>query len=510
MADPLGDPIEELHRRRALARTMGGPEKVQKQHARGKWTARERLGKLLDDGSFMEIGMLAWATEASTAKQHAPADGCIGGYGKIEGRPVAIVAEDFTVLGGSWGRSGSRKARRISETALRNGFPFVWLADGGGGRIQEEVGSEILNGEGGAVFHIMPRMKGKIPRVTAVMGTAFGVSAFMGGLADLLIMTKGTVMGMSGPPVIEAATGEVVTPQELGGTHIHYNLVGLADRLALSEEEVLELIKEFLSYLPSNSSLPPPRGPHDNSTLVKDEKLLEVLPERSNQGYDMHEIIRLIADEGRFFVFKPDFGLSVITALARIDGRSVGIVASQPKHMGGALQAHSATKAAKFIDLCGNFGIPLVFLCDTPGFLVGKQVEIDGTLAAAMKFHQAIHDARVPKIGLFIRKGFGLGYSVMVGAQPDVLAAWPTAEIGQMGPEAGVQVVFHRQLAEAADPTQLRDKLVAEWKGHINPWHAAERGFLDDVIDPAETRIFLARALDFITPSYRNGAYREH
>ena len=490
----MEEQLNELARRREAALGMGGPDRIARQHALGRLTARERIDLLLDPDSFVEIGQLAWASEEH---RQAPADGVVTGHGKMDGRVVSIVAEDFTVLGGSWGHAGKRKTGLTSDMALAKGNPFIWLADGSGGRVQEEMGSHIL-GEGSRVFDVMVQMTGVVPRAAAVMGPAFGISGFMAALADFIVMVRGSAWGMSGPPVVRMAIGEEVTAEEIGGADVHSQITGQADRIAKDDRECLALLREFLSFMPSSSREAPQRTAFDDPADRTEDKLLRIIPESPNQAYDMREIIACISDDGKFFPFKPDYGLNLITGLARMGGRTIGIMANQPQFLGGALDARASDKGTRLARLCGRFHIPMVYLIDTPGFLVGKDVEREASLSRAMDFLQALNDAKVPKIALFIRKGYGLGFHVMAGINPDIKVAWPSAQVGIMGPEAGVEVIHRKRLAEADDPTALRGQLLEDWRAQLAPWGAATRAFIGDVIDPRETRPFLIRALDIV------------
>ncbi|MEA2133615.1 MAG: methylmalonyl-CoA decarboxylase subunit alpha [Solirubrobacteraceae bacterium] len=491
--------VEELHERRAQARLGGGEEKIAKQHAADKLTARERLALLIDDGTFTELGIHARPHFSQRAMEgrDAPADGVITGYGKVDGRLVAVCAYDFTVMAGSMGMTGEMKVTRLRELALSKRMPFVWLLDSAGARIQEAVGS--LFAGSGHLFREEVIMSGVIPQVAALMGPCAAGTAYIPGLADFVPMVKGRgSMALAGPHLVRAAIGEDVTQEELGGSRVHCRKSGVGDLEVGSDEECIEAVKAYLAFFPSHCEEPPPRRESADPVDRGDDELLDVLPETNRKPYDMYDVIRRIVDDGEWFDLKGRWAKTIITCLARMDGRPVGIVASQPRHLGGILDNDSADKAARFVNLCNAFGIPLVFLMDVPGFMVGTKVEAAGIIRHGAKMLYAVANATVPKITVVIRKAYGAGYYVMNGRayEPDLIVAWPTAEISVMGAEGAVEIVMRRQVEEADDPVAKKAELVAAYRKIIDVYVAAGNDMIDDVIDPRETRSTIIRGLE--------------
>jgi acetyl-CoA carboxylase carboxyltransferase component len=491
--------VEELHERRAAARLGGGQEKIDRQHAAEKLTARERIALLVDEGSFTELGLHAGIHYSVRALEgrDAPADGVITGYGKVDGRLVAVCAYDFTVMAGSMGMTGEIKVTRLRELALTKRMPFVWLLDSAGARIQEAVGS--LFAGSGHLFREEVVMSGVIPQVAALMGPCAAGTAYIPGLADFVPMVKGRgSMALAGPHLVRAAIGEDVTQEELGGSRVHCRKSGVGDLEVGSDEECIERIRQYLSYMPSNCEQPAPIVATDDPIDRADEGLLDVLPESNRKPYDMYEVIRRITDDGVYFDMKPQFAKTIITAFARFGGRPAGIVANQPKHLGGILDNDSADKAARFVNLCNAYGIPLVFLMDVPGFMVGTKVEEAGIIRHGAKMLYAVSNATVPKITVITRKAYGAGYYVMNGRayEPDLIVAWPSAEISVMGAEGAVEIVMRKQVDEADDPVAKKAELVQAYRGIIDVYIAAKNGMIDDVIDPRETRQVICRGLE--------------
>ena len=491
--------VEELHERRATARLGGGQAKIDAQHEAGKLTARERIALLVDEGTFTELGVHAgihYSVRALEGRE-APADGVITGYGKVDGRLVAVCAYDFTVMAGSMGMTGEIKVARLRELALSKRMPFVWLLDSAGARIQEAVGS--LFAGSGHLFREEVVMSGVIPQVAALMGPCAAGTAYIPGLADFVPMVKGRgSMALAGPHLVRAAIGEDVTQEELGGSRVHCRKSGVGDLEVGSDEECLERIRQYLSYMPSNCEQPPPRLPVSDPIDRCDEELLDVLPESNRKPYDMYEVIRRIADDGEYFDLKPQWAKTIITCFARFGGRPAGIVANQPKQLGGILDNDSADKAARFVNLCNAYGIPLVFLMDVPGFMVGTKVEEAGIIRHGAKMLYAVSNATVPKVTVITRKAYGAGYYVMNGRayEPDLIVAWPSAEISVMGAEGAVEIVMRKQVEEADDPAAKKAELIEAYRGIIDVYIAAKNGMIDDVIDPRETRPVICRALE--------------
>jgi acetyl-CoA carboxylase carboxyltransferase component len=491
--------VEELAERRAKAALGGGEEKIAKQHDAGKLTARERLALLIDAGTFTELGIHAGIhfSVRGLEGREAPADGVITGYGKVDGRMVAVCAYDFTVMAGSMGMTGELKVSRLRELALSKRIPFIWLLDSAGARIQEAVGS--LFAGSGHLFREEVVMSGVIPQIAALMGPCAAGTAYIPGLADFVPMVKGRgSMALAGPHLVRAAVGEDVTQEELGGSRVHCRKSGVGDLEVADDEECIARIKQYLSYMPQHCEEPPPVLPASDPIDRMDEGLLDVLPESNRKPYDMYEVIRRIVDDGAYFDMKPQWAKTIITCFARFGGRPVGIVANQPKQLGGILDNDSADKAARFVNLCNAFAIPLVFLQDVPGFMVGTKVEAEGIIRHGAKMLYAVANATVPKVTVVIRKAYGAGYYVMNGKayEPDLIVAWPSAEISVMGAEGAVEIVMRRQVEEAADPAAKKAELIEAYRKLIDVYVPARNALIDDVIDPRETRPTICRALE--------------
>jgi acetyl-CoA carboxylase carboxyltransferase component len=491
--------VEELMERRAAAKLGGGEERIAKQHAADKLTARERIDLLVDPGTFSELGLHAGIhySVRGLEDKEAPADGVVTGWGLVEGRKVAIAAYDFTVMAGSMGMTGEIKVARLRELALSKRMPMVWLLDSAGARIQEAVGS--LFAGSGHLFKEEVVASGVIPQVAALMGPCAAGTAYIPGLADFVPMVKGRgSMALAGPHLVRAAVGEDVTQEELGGSRVHCRKSGVGDLEVADDQECIEKIKAYLSFLPSHNEQAPPRRATSDPIDRMDEELLDVLPESNRKPYNMYDVIERIVDDGEFFDMKPQFAKTVITGFARFGGRPAGIVANQPKHLGGILDNDSADKAARFVNLCNAFGIPLVFLMDVPGFMVGTKVEQAGIIRHGAKMLYAVANATVPKITVVLRKGYGAGYYVMNGRayEPDLIVAWPSAEISVMGAEGAVEIVFRKQVEAAEDPAAKKRELIDAYKKIIDPYIPAKNAMIDDVIDPRETRPTICRALE--------------
>lgn len=491
----LRDLTEEMLQRRDRIRAeMGGRRKIERQHAKGRLTIRERIERLLDPGSFEELGTFS-RSEQPGAADRSPGDGKITGFGTVDGRRVAVAGDDVTVFHGSSSVVGSRRVHRVYEIAMRRGFPLVYLGETGGARLPDALGSEGFS-------KIMPpidiaRRRRVVPMMTAIMGDSFGGSSFEAALSDFVVQVRGTCLAVTGPRVIEVATGERVGYQELGGVDVHARLTGQIDAVAENEDEAVRLIRAFLSYLPDNCWSLPPRRPYDGPTDEPDDSLLDLVPTRRTRAYDMRRVIKRLVDGGELLELKPEFGQSLITCLARLAGQPVGIVASQPLVRAGVLDPDACDKATQFICLCDSFNLPLVFLQDVPGFIVGRQAEHGRLLAKAIMFLEALGLAEVPKLTVVLRKAFGLAYFSLCGngMGNDMIVAWPSAEISFMDPEVGVNVVYAEKLQAEADPEAARRRLVDEWRRDTGPWGAAGIMHVDEVIDPRDTRTVLIRAL---------------
>src|SRR5690349_17137295 len=419
--------VDDLHERREVARQGGGEEKIARQHEQGKLTARERLALLIDEGTFVELGIHGRPHMAQRAMEgkEAPADGVVTGYGRVDGRLVAVAAYDFTVMAGSMGMTGEIKVGRLREMALGKRMPMVWLLDSAGARIQEAAGSMFAGS--GHLFREEVIASGVIPQVAALMGPCAAGTAYIPGLADFVPMVRGRgSMALAGPHLVRAAVGEDVTQEELGGSRVHCRKSGVGDLEVADDEECIARIREYLSYFPSHNAEAPPRRETADPIDRRDEALLDVLPESNRKPYDVEDVIRRIVDDGEYLSLKPQWARTIVTCLARFGGRPAGIVANQPRRLGGILDNDSADKAARFVNLCNAFGLPLVFLQDVPGFMVGTKVEAAGIIRHGAKMLHAVAAATVPKVTVVIRKAYGAGYYVMNGRayEPDLIVAW--------------------------------------------------------------------------------------
>ncbi|RMH41484.1 MAG: acyl-CoA carboxylase subunit beta [Deltaproteobacteria bacterium] len=492
--------VEELERRRAAARAMGGPAKIAKQHARGKLTARERLALLFDGGAFFEIGL--HGRPMGPGAEPVPADAVVCGWGKVRGRHVAAAAYDFTVKGGSIGPIGEVKVTRLRELALRCRMPMVWLVDSAGARIDPKAGHHgdtlSLFAGAGALFREQVVMSGVVPQVAAMVGPGAAGTAYIPGLADFVPMVRErSSMALAGPPLVRAATGQEVSAQELGGSRVHTSVSGVADVEVDSDEACIELVKEYLSYMPQHSGLKPPVVPCDDPIDRADDALLDVLPDNPRSPYDMVAVIRAVVDHGITLDIKPAWARSIVTCLARLGGYPCGVVANNPRHLGGILTSDAADKAARFIQICDAFNLPLVFLMDVPGFMVGSQAEHGGIIRHGAKMLHAMAAATVPKLTVVVRKGYGAGYFVMAGRafEPDLIVAWPGAEISVMGAEGMVEIAAPKLFGDAPPAPDLRKRIVDAIAEHIDIYKVAGWGLIDDVIDPRETRRVLCEAI---------------
>ena len=507
---------EALRAKRDEYHAMGGRERVEKQHAQGKLTVRERLDLLFDPSSFGELGLLAHQQSTSPAMQgkFTPADGCVTGIGRIEGRRVAVIAYDFTVMAGSIGMVGELKATRIRELALRARIPVVWLIDSAGARIQEATGSMFART--GDLFREQVHMSGVVPQVAAMMGPGAAGTAYIPGLADFVPMVKGTShMALGGPPLVKAAVGEDVTAEEMGGSQVHTKVSGVADLEVEGDEECIRVVRRYLSFFPSSNLEKPPAADCKDAESRRCDELYDIVPANPRKAYDVRKVIATIVDDGDFFPLKPEWAKNLITGLARFGGRPVGIVANQPMVLGGALDVNAADKAARFVWLCDAFHVPLVFLMDCPGFLVGSAVEKQGIIRHGAKMLFAVAEATVPKVTVVMRKGYGAGYYVMNGRayEPDLIVGWPTAEISVMGPEGAVNIIFRKQIEAAGDreaKDAMRNQLVGTIREQIDAYIAAGWSFLDDLIDPADTRSTIIRGLELGETKKVERPWRKH
>jgi acetyl-CoA carboxylase carboxyltransferase component len=508
--------VEQLRERKARVREMGGPDRVARQHEQGKLTVRERLDLLFDAGTFTEFSLLAHHQSQAPSMQGklTPGDGVVTGVGRIDGRRVAVIAYDFTVMAGSMGMVGEMKASRMRELALRERIPIVWLVDSAGARIQEAAGSMFART--GDLFREQVHMSGVVPQVAAMMGPGAAGTAYIPGLADFVPMVRGTSnMALGGPHLVKAAVGEDVTAEEMGGSAVHSKVSGVADLEVADDRECIEVVRTYLGFFPSSNRDRPPVAESADPAGRSCDALIDIVPANPRQAYDVRKVIREIVDDGDFFPMKPDWARNLVTGFARFAGRPAGIVANQPMFLGGALDVNGADKAARFVWLCDAFSIPLVFLMDCPGFLVGSAVEKQGIIRHGAKMLFAVAEATVPKVTVVLRKGYGAGYYVMNGRayEPDYIVGWPTAEISVMGPEGAVNIIFRKQIEAAGDQEAqdaLRNQMVQTVREQINAYIAAGWSFLDDLIEPQETRAAIVRGLDIGETKTVERPWRKH
>ncbi|MDD4860055.1 MAG: carboxyl transferase domain-containing protein [Dehalococcoidales bacterium] len=495
----MEDGLKELQARREKALRMGGAEQVAAQHARGRLTARERIDKLLDPGTFFELGMLNLSERPEMAEFTA-ADGRVCGFGKINGRMSLVIAEDRTALGGSDGFVGVwRKHTRLHKLATEKGYPVIHLGDNlGGARIPDSMGSDGMSRAAISPDWIRPSRQ--TPRIATIMGTCFGMPSWMARISDFVVQVKGATMAAAGPRILKIAIGEEVTPEDLGNWELRYKQTGEVDAVAENEEECLAIVREFLSYMPSHNGEEPPVVTTSDPVTRQIEDAGKIVPDQMNRGYDMHRLIKRIADDGKYFEIKAGYGRSLITCLSRIGGRVVGFIANNPMIDAGAPSVQSCEKAASFICLCDSFNIPLIFLADVPGMFPGSVSEKQHLPTKIMNWHQAEVLATVPKIAIVIRKAYGMGWNVMLSPNEsgELVVAWPTASVSFVDPEIGIELVDGRRIAESADPEAEREKLRQKWAVDSSPWKAAELHHFDDIIDPRDTRRWLAQALEVL------------
>jgi methylmalonyl-CoA decarboxylase subunit alpha len=494
---------------------MGGPDKVARQHSLGKMTVRERIELLFDPGSFLETGLLGHHQSTSPQMQgkFTPGDGVVTGIGEIEGRKTCLIAYDFTVMAGSMGMIGEFKAARMRELALRERIPIVWLIDSAGARIQEATGSTFART--GELFKEQVIMSGVVPQVAAMMGPGAAGTAYIPGLSDFVPMVKGvSSMALGGPHLVKAAVGEDVTEQEMGGSQVHTKISGVADLEVPDDPACITAIRAYLSFFPPSNLEKPPIRETSDPIDRRCEDLYDIVPANPRQAYDIRRVIKSLVDDGEFFPMKPDWARSLVTGFARFGGRPVGIVANQPMFLGGAIDVNAADKAARFVWLCDAFHIPLVFLMDCPGFLVGSKVEKEGIIRHGSKMLFAVSEATVPKICVVLRKGYGAGYYVMNGRayETDLIVGWPTAEISVMGPEGAVNIIGRSILEKIPEEERdaKRNEMIAAVRSTIGPYIAAGWSFVDDLIDPADTRQVIAKGLEHSQNKHMERPWRKH
>jgi propionyl-CoA carboxylase beta chain len=512
MAPP--DPrIAELREMREKARQGGGPERVAQQHSKGKLTARERLRLLLDPGTFNELEPFITRRddEMDLPGEKIMGDGVVTGYGQVDGRTVYVYAQDFTVYGGALSEMHSHKICRVMDLAVRNGAPILGLIDSGGARIQEGVRS--LGGYA-EIFRRNAQYSGVVPQISVMLGPCAGGAAYSPALTDLIIMVEqASFMFITGPQVIQAVTGEKVDVEDLGGAAVHMSVSGTAHLAAPSEQKALELCRRALGYLPSNNVENPPFAPPADDPLRMDEELNAIVPLDPGAPYPMHKVIEKIADRGTFLEIQPLWARNAIVGLARLGGHSVGIVAQEPSVMAGVIDIDASDKISRFVRLCDCFNVPLVTFVDSPGFLPGVDQEHRGIIRHGAKVLYAYSEATVPKITVITRKAYGGAYVVMGSKYlgTDITYAWPSAEIAVMGAEGAVNILFRKEIAAAADPAAERARLAENYRRRFNnPYFAAGAGYVDDIIEPRETRARIIASLAALRDKFSPAPRRKH
>jgi acetyl-CoA carboxylase carboxyltransferase component len=513
VAHPLRERIEELGKLKEAALNAGSPAAIERQHARGKLTARERLEVLLDPGSFVELDMLARhrAHGFDIERTRPLTDGVVTGWGTVDGRKVFVFSQDFTVFGGALGEVFAEKIHKVMDLAESVGAPFIGINDGAGARIQEGVVSLAAYG---GIFYRNVKASGVIPQISVIMGPCAGGAVYSPAMTDFIFMVRGTShMFITGPDVVKAVTGEDVTQEELGGAMTHASKSGVASFVYEDERQCLEEVRYLLSFLPSNNLEDPPYLAPEDDAERSCPGLIDLIPDSPNKPYDMKKVISEVVDDGDFLEVFPYWAGNIVTAFARIDGHAVGIVGNQPQVLAGTLDIDASEKAARFVRTCDAFNIPIVTFVDVPGFLPGTDQEYGGIIRHGAKLLYSYCEASVPRIQIITRKAYGGAYVVMnsksIGA--DLAFAWPSAEIAVMGPQGAVNIIFRKELETAEDPETRRVELVEEYSERFaNPYVAAERGYVDDVIDPCDTRAVLSRSLNMLRTKQEKLPQRKH
>ncbi|MBE7535105.1 MAG: methylmalonyl-CoA carboxyltransferase [Anaerolineales bacterium] len=505
--------IQKLHDLKTKSRVGGGEERIKAQHAKGRLTARERIDLLLDKGSFREVDAFVQhrTNDFALDKQRFIGDSVVTGWGTIEGKLVYVFSQDFTVFGGSLGEVHAEKICKIMDLAMRNGAPIIGLNDSGGARIQEGVVSLAGYAD---IFLRNTLASGVIPQISAIMGPCAGGAVYSPALTDFIFMTRNTsYMFVTGPDVVKAVTHEDVTQEELGGASVHSEKSGVCHVAAENEADTLFLIRKLLSYLPQNNMEDPPFVETGDNPLRMDEALDSIIPDDANKPYDIKDVIRLIMDNGQFFEIHENYAANIVVGFARLGGHSVGIVANQPAVLAGVLDIDASEKAARFVRICDSFNVPIITFEDVPGFLPGTNQEHHGIIRSGAKLLYAYCEATVPKLTVVTRKAYGGAYCVMSSKhiRGDVNLAWPSAEIAVMGPDGAVNIIFRKELEKAEDPLKRKAELVAEYREKFaSPYVAAERGYIDDVIEPKETRPRLINALEMLENKRDSNPPKKH
>jgi len=509
----MSDKLARLAKLRQEALNGGGTARIAAQHQKGKLTARERVDLLLDSGSFNEIDMFVRhrSVDFGLDKQKFPGDGVVTGYGSINGRKVMLFSQDFTVLGGSLSEAHGAKICKVMDTAMKVGVPVIGINDSGGARVQEGV---VSLGAYADIFLRNTLASGVVPQISVVMGPCAGGAVYSPAITDFVIMVRGTsYMFVTGPKVVKTVTHEEITSEELGGADTHASKSGVAHFAVDSEPEAFDLIQRLISYLPLNNMEDPPYIPADDPSDRLVPELDNIIPDNPNKPYDIKDVIKHTVDNGEFLEVHQDFAANIVVGFARIGGYSVGIVANQPAVLAGVLDIDSSRKGGRFIRFCDAFNIPLITFEDVPGFLPGTDQEWRGIITNGAKLLYAYCEATVPKITVITRKAYGGAYDVMNSKhiRGDMNFAWPSAEIAVMGPKGAVEIIFSRQIAEAADPTAMNDQLIEEYtEKFANPYIAAERGYVDEVIEPRLTRIKLINALQLLENKVDSNPKKKH
>ncbi|MBJ7460866.1 MAG: acyl-CoA carboxylase subunit beta [Ilumatobacteraceae bacterium] len=504
--------IEDLRERKEAAYNAGSPRSVERQHEKGKMLARERIDYFLDPGSFQELDLLARHRAHAAGLEERPyTDGVITGWGTVEGRKIFVFSQDFTVFGGALGEVFAEKIHKLMDLALKVGAPVVGLNDGAGARIQEGV---VSLASYGGIFYRNVLSSGVVPQISVVLGPCAGGAVYSPAMTDFIFMVRETShMFITGPDVVKTVTGEDVTLEQLGGAMSHASKSGVATFVSTDEKSCLDDVRYLLSFLPQNNLEDPPAIESTDDPNRLCPMLRDILPPSSNQPYDMKKVIREVCDDGEYFEYFPFWAKNITCGFSRLDGQVVGIVGNQPQEFAGVLDIESSEKAARFVRTCDAFNIPLITFVDVPGFLPGVNQEHDGIIRHGAKLLYAYCESTVPRIQMITRKAYGGAYVVMnsksIGA--DLAYAWPTAELAVMGPQGAVEIVYRRELQQAADPVARRAELISDYtEKYANPYNAAERGYIDDVIDPAETRIKLIAGLKMLQTKRAELPRRKH
>ncbi len=509
----MREKLRELEERRREAQRGGGEERLQRQHDKGKLGARERLELLLDEDSFVEFDRFVEhrCQEFGMEDRRIPGDGVVAGYGKIHGRTVYVFSQDFTVLGGSLSEAHAEKIMKLQDLAVENGKPLIGLNDSGGARIQEGVDS--LGGYA-EIFLRNTLASGVVPQISAVLGPCAGGAVYSPAITDFVFMVEGiSHMFVTGPNVVKTVTHEEVTQEELGGARVHGSRTGVAHFVHESELATFRAIRELLTYLPANNREDPPVGETDDPVDRADEELLEIVPDEPNRPYDMHEVVGRVVDDGEFLEVHEDYAANLLVGFARLGGRPVGVVANQPAVLAGVLDIDASLKGARFVRFCDAFNVPLVTFEDVPGFMPGVDQEHGGIIKHGAKLLYAFCEATVPKLTVITRKAYGGAYDVMSSKhiRGDLNLAWPTAEIAVMGPQGAVEILHRREIDEAEDPEARTEELKEEYReAFAHPYRAAARGYVDDVIDPRETRARLISGLEMLVDKRDRNPPKKH